>query len=199
MSPSNASAPAGASTGPRIDFDPRLPAGLELRWLCSADAHWFHDTLGDLLRDVVDADASVGFLAPVEVDRAQAYWVGLQPQLTDDHALWVACIDGRALGSVQLRGGIGPDAHHRADVSHRMVHTAWRSRGIASALIDTLEKHAMATGRILLVADLEEGSAAERLFLQRGWRKSGAVPDYARSPRGDLRAFARLYQTLAPA
>ena len=56
--------------------------------------------LSTLLMDVVHGGASVGFLAPMSIDTARAYWQTVFASLGDDLILWVAEDDGEVVGTV---------------------------------------------------------------------------------------------------
>ena len=88
--------------------------------------------LADLLIDVVDDGASVGFLAPLPRATAAAYWRGVADGLGDVLALWVAEIDGCVAGTVQLAPCMKDNGRHRADVQKLLVVRACRGRGIAA-------------------------------------------------------------------
>ncbi len=186
---------AAALVGPAVDF---AGARLDIQSLTAADAHWEHDALSALLRNVVDAGACIGFPAPLSHEEATRYWVALQPALDVNHTLWIARVADRVVGSVQLHGCDGADARHRAEVSRLMVHVDMRLRGIAAAMMAALERHAVDTDRSLLVLDVDNDSAADTALTRLGWQRAGQVPGYAASSSGELRAFARLYKTLTP-
>lgn len=60
--------------------------------------------------------------------------------------------------------------------------------------MEAAEAAARAEGFRTLVLDTEAGSEAERLYRRLGWTLVGTVPEYARSPAGDLRATAIYYR-----
>jgi ribosomal protein S18 acetylase RimI-like enzyme len=145
------------------------------------------DTLGRLLVDCVADGASVGFLAPLPVDEARAYWSsalsrpGARTFVAHDE-------DDALVGVVQLLAAQMPNQPHRADVAKLMVHPGARRRGVARALLATLEDEATRLGLWVLVLDTETGSAAESAYERLGWERVGTIPDYALDPRGRLHA-----------
>ena len=161
---------AAALVGRAIDS---AGARLDIQLLTAADAHWEHDALSELLRDVVDAGACIGFPAPLSHEKASRYWVALQPALDANHSLWIARVADRVVGSVQLHGCDGADARHRAEVSRLMVHVDARLRGIAAAMMAALERHAVDTGRSLLVLDVDSDSVADTALTRLGWQRAG--------------------------
>jgi len=152
--------------------------------------------LADLLIDVVADGASVGFLAPLPQATAAAYWRGVADGLGDALALWVAEIDGRVAGTVQLAPCMKDNGRHRADLQKLLVVPACRGRGIAAMLLDVAEAFARAGSRTLLVLDTRAGSPAEGLYRHRGWQRVGEIPDYAADPDGTLMPTAYYYKRL---
>ncbi|MGX7828592.1 GNAT family N-acetyltransferase [Actinokineospora sp. 24-640] len=156
------------------------------------------DELAALLCEVTDGGSSVGFLAPLAVAEARAWWADLAPGVASgDIALWVARVDGRLAGTVQLRRSPMPNGRHRAELAKLMVRSAARGRGLGRALLATAEEAARSAGLTLLVLDTEEDSAAEPLYRSQGWIRVGAIPDYAADPWGALRATVHYYRTLS--
>ncbi|HZZ91834.1 MAG TPA: GNAT family N-acetyltransferase [Usitatibacter sp.] len=149
-----------------------------------------------LLRDVVDAGASVGFLPPLKTALGETYWRDVLASLGDGLVLWVARVDGRLAGTVQLAPSGKQNARHRAELQKLMVMSSHRGRGVASRLLATAEARARELGRTLLVLDTLEGSEAEPVYRHLGWQRVGAIPDFAETPEG-LRATVYYYKKLA--
>lgn len=156
------------------------------------------DELCLLLEDAVHGGASVGFLAPVARATAERYWSGVLAELSRSLRLWVAELDGRIVGSVQLDLCGKENGRHRAELQKLFVLRSSRGRGIASALLSAVETYARADGRTLLVLDTETGSPAEELYRRRGWQHAGSIPDYAAAPDGRLHATSYYFRKLAP-
>jgi GNAT superfamily N-acetyltransferase len=141
--------------------------------------------LADVLVDCVDGGGSVGFLPPLDHERAVAFWLEQAPGVDDATApLFVARLDGRIAGTVQLKLAQFENQSHRADVAKLLVHSSARRRGIAESLMAAAEAHARAEDRWLLVLDTLDGSDAERLYRRLGWSAAGSIPDYALVPGG---------------
>jgi GNAT superfamily N-acetyltransferase len=85
---------------------------------------------------------------------------------------------------------------HRAEVQKLLVHTDFRQRGIARALMSAVEEAARAVGRTLLVLDTEQGSIAEQLYERCGYARSGIIPHYALSTDGSLITTVVFYKLL---
>jgi GNAT superfamily N-acetyltransferase len=143
--------------------------------------------LCELLIDSVESGASVGFLAPLGLADAEAYWRRVERAVGEEHCvLLVAAVgDGSVVGTVQLDVGTLPNQPHRATVSKLLVLTTARRRGVGEALMAHLERVARERGRWLLTLDTAT-SAAERLYVRMGWTASGAIPSYALNPDGTL-------------
>jgi ribosomal protein S18 acetylase RimI-like enzyme len=153
-----------------------------------------------LLRDVVDAGASVGFLPPLGVDEAGRYWDGVAAALGGgSRRLWIARgASGAIIGTVQLDLEARPNGSHRAEVMKLMVHTGARRRGMGRALMLAAEAEARGCGRTTLVLDTRRGDPSEALYLSLGWTLAGIIPRYARSADGGLDATAFYYRLFDP-
>ncbi|MBD8525875.1 GNAT family N-acetyltransferase [Pseudomarimonas arenosa] len=156
------------------------------------------DALAGLLQDVVAGGASVGFLAPLSARTARAYWRGVVAALGEELGLWLAYEGEHIVGAVQLAQCSKDNGRHRGEVQKLFVLRTHRGRGIARALIETVERHAVRRGLRLLVLDTEAGSPAERLYRRLGWQEAGMIPDYALSPDGRLHPTVYFYKSLTP-
>jgi len=153
-----------------------------------------------LLRDVVDAGASVGFLPPLGADEAGRYWDGVAAvQGGGSRRLWIARdASGAVVGTVQLDLEQRPNGNHRAEIMKLMVHTGARRRGIGRALMRAAEADARDGGRTTLVLDTRRGDPSEALYLSLGWTLAGIIPRYAESAGGALDPTAFYYRLLDP-
>lgn len=138
--------------------------------------------LDQLLIDVVEDGASIGFLPPLAVEDASAYWRGV---LGPDVLLWVALEGEAVVGTVQLHCVSKPNGAHRAEIAKLMVHPKHRRKGIAGMLMDAAEQAAAADGRTLLVLDTREGDPSNLLYQSRGFKQAGIIPEYAISHNGE--------------
>ncbi|MGW8992984.1 GNAT family N-acetyltransferase [Streptomyces zhihengii] len=93
------------------------PTGVTVRRLTAGALPTAAEGLGALLADAVDDGASVGFLAPLTIDRAAAYWSGLAPALADGTVtVWTAhADDGDGDGSGGDGSGGGGGKRHGDD------------------------------------------------------------------------------------
>lgn len=153
--------------------------------------------LCELLIDAVHNGASVGFLAPLSIDRAARYWEQVLGSLGDGLLLWVAEEDGAIVGSVQLAPSQKENGRHRAELQKLFVLSAFRGQGISTQLMSTAESAARAAGRTLLVLDTLAGSVAEAVYRHLGWQRAGEIPNFAASPDGQLHATVYYFKLLA--
>ncbi|MFC3125288.1 GNAT family N-acetyltransferase [Pseudoroseomonas globiformis] len=140
--------------------------------------------LSAMLVACVAQGASIGFLPPLAVEAAEAFWRGLVPGLADgSRRMLVARQQGRLVGTGALLPATLPNGRHRAEISKLMVHPAARRQGIGAALMSALETMAAREGRWLLVLDTLDGDAGQAMYRSLGWQDAGIVPDYALVPQ----------------
>lgn len=153
--------------------------------------------LVSLLQDTIESGASVGFLPPLRADTAEEYWLEtLQEVAQGKRLLLVASEAGEVTGAVQLALVTKQNGLHRAEVQKLIVHTRFRQRGIARALMCAVEEAARKAGRTLLVLDTEQGSAAEQLYVKCGYTRAGVIPQYALSGDGSLITTVVFYRLI---
>jgi GNAT superfamily N-acetyltransferase len=141
--------------------------------------------LADILLDCVDGGASVGFMAPLTRERAEAFWSQVAAGVAAGRCALLVAEDREGLcGTVQLRLDLPDNQPHRADLSKMLVHRRARRRGLGAALMDAALDLARECGRSVLVLDAVTGGDAERLYGRLGWQRVGVVPDYALFPDG---------------
>jgi ribosomal protein S18 acetylase RimI-like enzyme len=155
------------------------------------------EELADLLEDAVEGGASVGFVKPLPRAAALKWWrAQAAPVANGALAVWVARVDGRVVGTVQVRFTGTPNGTHRAEVAKLLVHRDARGAGLGRELLAVAERGAAARGATLLVLDTRTGSAAERLYRRAGWSEVGVIPDYAADPDGVLRPTTLFHKRL---
>jgi GNAT superfamily N-acetyltransferase len=158
--------------------------------------------LSAVLIDCVEGGASVGFMAPVAREKADAFWRGVVEGVAAGERILLAAEDrasGVIVGTVQVVLGQPENQLHRADVAKMLVHRRARRRGVGTALMRAAEDAARAAGKTLLVLDTCAGSDAERLYGRLGWTRFGEVPGYALWPDGRLGGATFFYKPLAKA
>ena len=149
----------------------------------------------DLLQDAVDDGASVGFLRPLSPEVALGYWREVIREVGEEsRILLIARREGALVGSVQLGLCTKPNALHRAEVQKLLVHTRWRRRGIGRELMMALDEEARLARRSLLYLDTEPDKPAFEMYKQSGWLRAGEIPEYARTPDGQLHSTVLFYR-----
>jgi GNAT superfamily N-acetyltransferase len=154
--------------------------------------------LCDVLVDCVEGGASVGFMQPYKRADAEPYWQGVAESVASGATLlFVAELEGRALGTVQIGAAQMPNQPHRADLKKLLVHRAARGKGLARLLMRAAEKEAARRGKTILVLDTATGSDAEAIYPRLGWERVGVIPDYALWPEGGFCASTFFYKRIA--
>ncbi len=151
------------------------------------------DEMSDMLVQIVDAGASIGFLPPLEYKEAIAYWEQVVQPAT---LLYVAKINDVIAGTIQLHLCTKPNGDHRAEVAKLMVHLDYRRHGIARLLMEHVEQQARLAQRILLVLDTRDGDPSNRLYQSLRYSQAGQIPNYAKSGTGSLDATNLYYKNL---
>ncbi|WP_229779439.1 GNAT family N-acetyltransferase [Pseudomonas matsuisoli] len=150
-----------------------------------------------LLRDSVAAGASIGFLANVTDEELARYLNEVGERLSrGDLVVWAAEREEALVGSVQLSLITKANGLNRAEVQKLLVHSRARRLGIATALMQAVERHARGIGRRLLYLDTLAHSDAERLYQRLAYQRVGEIPDYAADPKGHYCATALYYKQL---
>jgi GNAT superfamily N-acetyltransferase len=140
--------------------------------------------LAGLLIDCVEGGASVSFMQPLSMSKAQVFWRRVaESEARGERVLLVAEDATGIVGTVQLVLEQPENQPHRADVSKMLVHRRARRRGWGEALMQAAEQAARECGKTLLVLDTASGDA-ERLYVRCGWQRCGTIPGYALWPQG---------------
>lgn len=148
--------------------------------------------LVELLRDSVDNGSSVGFLLPLRLPEALAFWEGVAGAVVRGETLLLVARDaaGVVAGTVQLGLALRPNSLHRAEVQKLLVHTRARRRGVGRALMLAAERLAAERGRWLLVLDTRAGDPSEQLYAALGFTAVGQIPRYVIDETGTFTATA---------
>jgi ribosomal protein S18 acetylase RimI-like enzyme len=152
------------------------------------------DELSELLIQVVEDGASIGFLPPLKLSDATKYWENV---LTPEVILFVAKINNQIVGSVQLHLCTKQNGGHRAEIAKLMTHPNYRRNGIGRSLMQKAEERAKQEGRSLLVLDTREGDPSNHLYTSLGYIQAGRIPNYAKSTSGELHATIFYYKILS--
>lgn len=149
--------------------------------------------LVDLLIQVVDSDASIGFLPPLSNQEAEKYWSGV---VSPDVILLIALLEDAVVGTVQLHLSPKPNGSHRAEIAKLMTHPNHQRKGIGRLLMHEAEVRAVQEGRTLLVLDTREGDVSNRLYGSMGYIEGGRIPGYAISANGEKDPTVFYYKML---
>ncbi|MES2262314.1 MAG: GNAT family N-acetyltransferase [Pseudomonadota bacterium] len=154
--------------------------------------------LAEVLIDCVEGGASVSFMHPMTLDKAQAFWRQVAEGVRQGaRALLVAEDASGIIGTVQLILEQPENQPHRADLAKMLVHRRARRLGLGAALMQAAEQLGRDCGKTLLVLDTVTGGDGERLYAKLGWQKCGVIPDYALMPDGEYCSTTYFYRALA--
>ena len=160
-------------------------AQIEIRRLDPSEARTQLDGLAEVLLDVVEGGASVGYMAPFSLEDARAAFDAFVAEVEQGRRLLLAAFqDGRPIGTVQIVLTLPPNQPHRGEIAKLLVHRSARRRGVAARLMEAAEAEARSVGKTLLVLDTVTGDPAERLYERLGWTRVGVIPGYALYPDG---------------
>jgi ribosomal protein S18 acetylase RimI-like enzyme len=153
--------------------------------------------LSHVLMASVEAGASVSFMLPLSLEKAQVYWQGVAAKVaTGSQLLFIAENEqDEIIGTVQIALDLPENQPHRADLCKMLVHPQARRQGIAAQLLAAAEQGAKQQGRSLLVLDTANDEAA-RVYERAAWQKVGTIPDYALWPAGGLCATTIYYKVI---
>ena len=152
--------------------------------------------LAHLLLDAIDSGASVSFMPPLTLERAEGWWRETLER-AHERAVTLVARDGEEIvGCVQLHPAWAPNQPHRADIAKLLVHRRARRKGIGVMLMRAIEEHARAAGFTLLVLDTKRGDNAELLYRREGWIEVGVIPNYALNPDGTWCDTVVFYKSL---
>ena len=164
-----------------------MGAEVTIAQLDAAEARAAIPELAEVLVDCVEGGASVHFMRPFTQAGGEAFFAKVADQVERGEAvLFVARVDDRILGTVQLGLDTPPNQGHRAEIKKMLVHRDARRKGLGAALLTAAEQAAPRYGRTLLVLDTVLGAAGERLYARQDWTRAGVIPDYALLPDGGL-------------
>lgn len=155
--------------------------------------------LADVLLDVVEGGASVGFMSPLSREKAVAFWRSCQAAAARGERILLVAEDptsNRIEGTVQVIVAMPDNQPHRADIAKMQVRRCARRKGLGAALMRAAEVAAREAGKTLLVLDTVTGSDAERLYTRLGWIRVGEIPKYALWPNGGLCSTTVFYRKL---
>lgn len=172
---------------------------IELKIIDQAAMPALIESLSEILVDCVIHGASLGFMLPYSRQEAQSYWREVRDAVSAGTTiLVVACLNGRAVGTVQVGLATKPNQQHRADIMKLLVHSKARGLGISRMLMQQAEIEARKAERSILVLDTATGSDAEVIYPKFGWQRVGIIPFYAKFPDGRYCDATYFYKQIAP-
>lgn len=154
--------------------------------------------LADVLIDCVEGGASVGFMLPLEHERAEAYWANMLDSASRGERIVLVAEEqdsATVVGTVQVILTAPQNQPHRGEIAKMLVHSRARRRGLAEALMRAAEAAAFEAGKTLLVLDASSADA-QRLYQRLGWQRVGAIPGYALWPHGGFVDTTVFYKNL---
>lgn len=152
--------------------------------------------LAELLIDCVEGGASVSFMHPLAVAKAEDFWRRVGERVARGEVALLVAEDAIGVaGTVQLILDQPENQPHRADLSKMLVHRRARRQGLGAALLRAAEIVARDCGKSLLVLDTASADA-ERLYAKLGWQRCGVIPGFALLPRGGFCDTTYFYRTL---
>lgn len=152
------------------------------------------EQLAELLVAIVEQGASVGYLPPLELEEAHAYW--RKAIASETIVFLVARRDGEIVGTVQLEWSPKKNARHRAEVNKLLVHPNAQRLGIGRLLMEQLEGIAVENGWTTLHLDTREGDISNDFYQSQGWTLAGTIPQWAESASGTLDGTVFYYKLL---
>lgn len=145
--------------------------------------------LSGMLTEVVANGGSVGFMHPLPLNDAHAFWESaLAAVVRGERIIFGAFDEGKLVGTVTLLLSLPPNQPHRAEIAKMMTRVNYRGRGIAKMLLQTAESLAVERGKTLLVLDTAQEEGASGLYEKLGFTLTGIIPNYALKPHGGLTA-----------
>jgi GNAT superfamily N-acetyltransferase len=154
--------------------------------------------LADVLVDCVEGGASVGFMLPLERERAEAFWTSMLDSTSRGERIVLVAEErdtGAVVGTVQVILAAPENQPHRGEIAKMLVHRRARRRGVGEALMRAAEAAALEEGKTLLVLDTASPDA-ERLYDRLGWQRVGLIPRYALWPEGGFSQTTIFYRDL---
>jgi len=154
--------------------------------------------LAGVLIDCVEGGASVGFMLPLDRERAEAFWSGVLDDAARGERIVLVAEErdtGVVVGTVQVALRTPENQPHRGDLAKMLVLRRARRRGLGAALLRAAEAAALDAGKTVLVLDTASADA-ERLYERERWQRVGTIPRYALWPEGGFSPTVLFYKDL---
>ena len=156
------------------------------------------EALAEMLVGVAADGGSVGFMHPLPIADAEAYWdESLEMAGRGERVVLGARLDGLLAATVTLAFAPWPNQPHRAEIAKLMTAPEHRGRGLANALMRRAEQAAAEHGRTLITLDTADEDGAAGFYERLGYIRAGFIPGYALKPHGGLTGTILYYKRLA--
>jgi GNAT superfamily N-acetyltransferase len=154
--------------------------------------------LAKVLIACVEQGASVSFMHPLSLEKAQGFWQSVLQGVQRGERVLLIARDAhhQLVGTVQLITAQPDNQPHRGDIAKMLVRPNARRKGIGEQLMHAIELHALAAQKTLLVLDTVTHSAGWHLYQKCGWTIAGDIPGYALLPQGGLVSTTYMYKSL---
>src|SRR5690348_3330170 len=125
-----------------------LTVAVDIRPVMADEFSTLVPDLVELLAEVIGDRGTLGFLPPLDLEAAYAYWSSLTADIDAGTRVFMGAFsDGRVVGSGQLALSPFPNSRHRAELQKLFVAESMRGHGIARALMAALHAAARQHGR----------------------------------------------------
>jgi len=160
---------------------------VEIKLLNQNNFEQYLDELTDTLYQCVHDGASISFILPFTKKDSESYWINkILPNLVNNNTItFIALINNKLAGTVQLECDTPPNQPYRAEVSKLLVNPNYQRKGIAKKLMLHLEEYAISINKLLLTLDTRTGDKAEPLYTNLGYQTAGIIPFFAKDPKED--------------
>jgi len=156
------------------------------------------DALAALLIETVASNGSVGFMHPLSLQDARAFWIqALASAVRGERVVLGAWDDaGQLVGTGSVVLAMAPSQPHRAELTKVMTARAARGTGVGAGMIGALEQAAREHGKVLLTLDAAVIDGATAFYRRLGYSTVGDIPGYAYKPLGGLGATRLFWKSL---
>lgn len=155
------------------------------------------EALSALLIETVAANGSVGFMHPLPLADARAFWAqALASAMCGERVVLGVWLDGALVGTGTVVLAMAPSQPHRAELTKVMTALSVRGTGIGAALVAALEQAARDAGKSLLTLDASVIEGATTFYRRLGYHSVGDIPGYAYKPLGGLGATRVFWKSL---
>lgn len=165
-------------------------------------------SLQALLMSSVNLDpstSSMGFIAPLDNERARQFWLELAPLLagpSPEVAMLMAISEdtGDVIGSVLVARVLKETHSYRGEIRKLAVHPDYQGRGIGKLLMEAIETLARNVMNLdFLVLSTATDTPARAFYQKTGWTEWGICPDYAKLANGNKTRVSFFHKQLVQA